>query len=546
MPVIRRFPLFQSLWAVLFLWLFAVVLTAFAAYAFLSVRATSREWRKVVENGALAWSELIQKATEQGMLRDHREDVHQVIRSVASTPGVVGVRIYDRRGTIAYSADEREIGRRVDRTAEACWTCHAEGQPSRAAARTKWTRVYRTPGGERVLGMINPIEGSPACASAGCHPASQAVLGVLDVKMSLAGADRGLAAARDLSLAAAVLLALAVGGSSALFINRYVRRPVRSLIAGTDRVARGDLSATFEVGFRNELGQLAEAFNQMTRELARVQAENEEWSRRLEHKVVRGTEELSHAQRQVVHMEKMASLGTLAATVAHELNNPLAGILNYARLVERSLAEGDASPEEREELQRFLRIIHQEAGRCGKIVRNFLVFARRSGGEFALCSLNAIVEQALAILHHHLEMKGVTLSWTPVAGEGRDEIVCDAGQIQQALLDLFVNAVEAMPEGGTLTVLARETKEGVEILVADTGVGIPDEALPHIFEPFYTTKQQSGSGLGLSVVWGIVERHGGGIEVDSEIGKGTVFRLTLPLHPPSTASLDGASGESHE
>jgi two-component system NtrC family sensor kinase len=103
-----------------------------------------------------------------------------------------------------------------------------------------------------------------------------------------------------------------------------------------------------------------------------------------------------------------------------------------------------------------------------------------------------------------------------------------------------------MPEGGTLTVLARETKEGVEILVADTGVGIPDEALPHIFEPFYTTKQQSGSGLGLSVVWGIVERHGGGIEVDSEMGKGTVFRLTLPRHPPAADPVNGASGESHE
>lgn len=248
---------------------------------------------------------------------------------------------------------------------------------------------------------------------------------------------------------------------------------------------------------------------------------------RLQKEMVAGTAELTEAQRQVVHMEKMASLGTLAATVAHELNNPLAGILNYAKLVERSLIEDEIKVEEREEVRRFLHVIQQEAGRCGKIVRNFLLFARRSGGELALHALSPIVDQSLAILNHHLEMSRVGLVWIPLPAG--DEVVCDAGQIQQALLDLFVNAVEAMPGGGTLSVAVLPRGDEVEVSIMDTGVGIPPEALPRIYEPFFTTKEgKVGAGLGLSVVYGIVERHGGRIDVRSEVGKGTTFRLTLP------------------
>lgn len=540
MPVLdphRWSSVLSSLGVTLFLWFFTAVLAAFSFYTFVSVRATTRQWHETVQSGALAWSELIQQATHQGMLLNRNEEVHQIIHTVARTPGVVGVRIYGPQGVVMYSGEPREIGRRADIHAEACGACHqGGGSPRESLTRRELVRVYRGPDGHRVLGLINPIENSPACANGPCHahPPDQKILGVLDVTMSLAEEDRSLTAARRLSVTSAGLLVLAVGGSSALFIRRFVRRPIRSLIAGAQRVAQGDLAARFEVESRNELGQLAAAFNHMTRELAAAQRENEEWSRELESRVTEKAEKLAHTQKQVVHMEKMASLGTLAATVAHELNNPLAGILNYAKLVDRSLAEGAAAPGppegEREEIRGFLRIIQQEANRCGQIVRNFLLFARRTGGALALHNLNPVFDQSLAILRHHLEMRGVKLAWTPMAGD--DRIVCDAGQIQQALLDLFVNAVEAMPEGGVLTVAAREAGEAVEIEVTDTGVGITGEAMPHIFEPFYTTKEKSGSGLGLSVVYGIVERHGGTIEVDSTVGKGTTFRLRLPRHHP--------------
>jgi two-component system NtrC family sensor kinase len=349
---------------------------------------------------------------------------------------------------------------------------------------------------------------------------------------------------RDLVLSSLLMVAL-IGAASALFIYRVVRVPVRRLIAGTERVARGDLDTRIDVGTRNQIGQLAESFNSMTADLRKAREELTAWSEKLERKVVEKTDELSHAQQQIVQMEKMASLGKLSATVAHELNNPLAGIVTYAKLVARSLGEAGFEPGERDEVARYLDLIQKESLRCGDIVRNLLVFARVSGGEFALQRLNPILERAVMLVRHHLEIKGIRLAFVPLGGD--DQVVCDADQVQQALLALLVNAVEAMPQGGTLTLRGDGDEGTVRLVVSDTGVGIPPDALPHIFEPFFSTKEGgTGVGLGLSVVYGIAQRHGGRVEVDSAVGRGTTFTLHLPRNPgakaPSPASGPGRRG----
>jgi two-component system NtrC family sensor kinase len=242
------------------------------------------------------------------------------------------------------------------------------------------------------------------------------------------------------------------------------------------------------------------------------------------------TEELRISQRQVLHMEKMSSLGKLSATVAHELNNPLSGILTYARLVRREIEEQPIEAEIREELARYLSMMEKECSRCGDIVRNLLLFTRRNGAEKAVVDLNEIVERSLMLLRHHLEITGVTLESELLDGD--PEIVADAGQLQQALVALLVNAVEAMSSdggGGTLSVRLQGGVDDVQIDIGDTGVGIPPEVLPQIFEPFFTTKEtESGAGLGLAVVYGIVQRHGGDITIESDPELGTVFHLRLP------------------
>jgi two-component system NtrC family sensor kinase len=268
----------------------------------------------------------------------------------------------------------------------------------------------------------------------------------------------------------------------------------------------------------------------MTTDLREAQDELTAWSSKLEAKLQEKTDELSQSQRQVAHMDKMASLGKLAATVAHELNNPLAGILTYAKLVERTFKESGGALDEQSELDRYLHLIQKEASRSGTIVRNLLTFARRSGSEFALHPLKPIMERSMMLIRHHIEMSGIQLESELPADDLT--LLCDGDQIQQALLALLINAVEAMPNGGALRLMAESTDDFVVIYVEDTGVGIPEEALTRIFEPFFSTKNDAhGAGLGLAVVYGIVQWHGGKIEVDSQLNRGTRFRIALPRQP---------------
>jgi two-component system NtrC family sensor kinase len=189
-----------------------------------------------------------------------------------------------------------------------------------------------------------------------------------------------------------------------------------------------------------------------------------------------------------------------------------------------------------------LSLIQKEADRCGVIVRSLLTFARRSGAEMGPHALNPIIERALMLVRHHLEISNIRLETTLLAGD--DQVVCDADQIQQALVALFVNAVEAMPNGGTLSVEATADDGEIRITIGDTGVGIAPDVMDHIFEPFFSTKdRQEGVGLGLAVAHGIVQRHAGSIRAESEPDKGTKFHIYLPRRPASARGTDGGAGD---
>jgi two-component system NtrC family sensor kinase len=546
----RLKALLSSLSLRLSLLLFAVIITCFSVYTFFNVRSTSRYNEDTVSSYAQRFSDLIQRSTHYGMLLNRKADVHNIIRTIARAEGVEGVHIYDKQGTIIFSADSAEIGTTVDLQAEACVSCHSADMPLQSVPASSRARIFEQPQRGRILGLIDPIENSPECYNASCHahPPEQSILGVLDVRMSLAEADARMLTARRQIIIAATFMALLAGISSAAFILWMVRRPMNHLIAGARKVAGGDLDTEIGMEGGDEIGQLATEFNKMTRDLRDAQQEVTEWSDRLESKLQEKTAELSLTQRQVAHMDKMASLGKLAATVAHELNNPLAGILNYAKLAGRTIGESASKIAERDELDDYLRLIQKEADRSGVIVRNLLTFARPAGVELALHRLNAIIERSVMLVRHHLEMSDVRLETTLL--EGDDQLICDADQLEQAMVALLVNGVEAMPGGGRLELKAEGVGSSIQLTIADCGVGISKDALPHIFEPFYSSKDRPEmSGLGLSVVYGIVHHHWGQIEVDSEIDRGTAFRILLPRRPPwerkaedGTAPEKGQSG----
>jgi two-component system NtrC family sensor kinase len=239
----------------------------------------------------------------------------------------------------------------------------------------------------------------------------------------------------------------------------------------------------------------------------------------------------------------MASLGKLAAMVAHEINNPLAGILVYAKLLLRGLGTANVAEEERIESLRYIEVIRQESTRCGEIVKNLLSFARQSRTAFAEHSLAVIVDRSIMTVQHLLKTKSIECKVEPLAGD--DTVLCDANEIQQALVALLVNAVEAMPNGGVLRIsLTPKGDDHVVIAVADTGVGIAPEVLPEIFEPFFSTKgDEKGVGLGLAAVYGIVRRHEATIDVESEVGEGATFRITLPRRPKSLGRTEAVASE---
>jgi PAS domain S-box-containing protein len=249
--------------------------------------------------------------------------------------------------------------------------------------------------------------------------------------------------------------------------------------------------------------------------------------------IKRAYEELKDAQEQIVQSEKLASLGKLAATIAHEINNPLAAVLTYIRLMIKLKDRNNFSPERLEDISRYLFTMESETARCGEIVKNLLAFSRQSDIKIKSTRITDIIDRALVLIAHDLEIKDIQLRKN--IAPDLPNVQCDFQQIQQSLLNLMYNASDAMPDGGILTVTANR-KEGdkgfLDVSVSDTGCGIIEEDKERIFDPFFTTKEEGkGVGLGLSVVYGIITRHNGTITVESKPGKGSTFKMSLPLAP---------------
>jgi signal transduction histidine kinase len=239
-------------------------------------------------------------------------------------------------------------------------------------------------------------------------------------------------------------------------------------------------------------------------------------------------EELKKTQSSLALAEKMASLGKLSAMVAHEINNPLSGILSYARLSSRYLGQAEVNSLHLSAIKENLSLIASETKRCGDIVKNLLLFAKRSLGEVKEVHLNEIIDVSVKVIDHSARMKDLEL--VTELGPGDDVIQCDAGALQQIFVALIVNSIESSPQGKKIIVRTDyRDKDVIRIRFIDYGDGIPQEVLPHIFEPFFSTKTSNKSlGLGLSTVYGIVQRHAGTIHVESRVGKGTEFTVTLP------------------
>ena len=309
------------------------------------------------------------------------------------------------------------------------------------------------------------------------------------------------------------------------FIAANITRPLGVMVEATDKIAKGDLDHRVDIDRRDEIGQLAGSFNRMTEDLKRANEGLTQWGRVLEKRVEERARELQTMQAVMIQSEKLASLGKMAAGVAHEINNPLTSILIQAHLLLETCEPGNPSLEN-------LTLIADETSRCAEIVKGLLEFARMTPAQPTKADVNDIIERSIQLLEKQASVRNIKI--VKALDLSLPSIDLDKNKMQQVFSNLIINACDAMAGGGTLTITSRLglDRRQIEILFADTGMGIPEENIHKLFDPFFTTKS-AGTGLGLAVSYGIVQQRGGKIGVRSEVGQGSVFIVILPLDQQS-------------
>lgn len=596
-------------------------------FAYFNLQSQNTTMVSEVERHAHQLSETIKKGTRTDMLDNDREHIHNIINTIGNEPSIKKIRVLNKEGEIIYSKDGTEIGEVIDKKAESCYVCHAENKPLEKLPIKDRTRIFKLhPDSSRVMGVINPIYNELSCYTAECHahPKEQKVLGVLDIIISLDEADEQLSKSTFGLLTSALIALAAISLIIAFFVKRWVDKPVNQLVEATNNVAVGNLSYKMEESGKDELNVLKKSFNNMTKKLSEMRT-------------------------QLVQSDKMASLGRLAAGVAHEINNPLTGVLTYSSFL---LKRAGDNPELRDDLE----VIVRETKRSREIVKGLLDFARQSTPKKGKANINEIIEHSILVVTNQLKLNHVTL--TKKLDDNLPEIIVDANQIQQVFINLIVNSIDAIgSNGGEISIQSSTTElmpygitqiraalcpkrhnlmdeehkidgmpsikikatskrsEGfihldpiygrhqhhygipfdenetiqfscpecgislidtartgpdnktpvfvieipdkgellgctkylckwqkwtymdhggrlkfIEVKFSDNGCGISKDQIANIFDPFFTTKGQKGTGLGLAVVWGIIDNHNGKIEVESKPGEGTTFTLRLPIN----------------
>ncbi|MFN3873639.1 MAG: ATP-binding protein [Ignavibacterium sp.] len=507
---------------IIFFLLFVITL---GLYSFYTISLIQNELGRACTQNAYNLSDVIKKSTRYGMLLNSREHVEQIINTIATEKGVLKIRIFNKNGTIAYSSDKAELNTTVNIDHTACNSCHVKDPIP-----TTLPVMELINKSEGSLVLINPIINETACYAADCHAhkSTDKLLGIISVQMSTETVDSIIKKSSNIFISGIIVTFIFLIVATVITIRHSINKPLRKIFQGIQEIGKGNLDYRIELRRNDELGLMASEFNSMTEKLKSAYDEIKDWNENLNKKVEQKNQELKNIYEQIVQVEKLASLGKLSATVAHELNNPLEGILTYSKLIAKKL-EKFGDNDKYEEIIKILQLIADESSRCGRIVKDLLQFSHQDEIQFVHSSIRDIIDRALKLMNHHFQINNITIK-TDFKLEDI-YVECDAHRIEQALIAILVNAVEAMPDGGTITISLAQEIDNAVIRISDEGKGISSEILPHIFEPFFTTKDKvKDTGLGLAVVYGIIQQHRGKVFVEQTSIKGTTFKISLPIN----------------
>jgi two-component system NtrC family sensor kinase len=494
-----------------------------------------KNFRKVMIDYAVSNAEevadIISQSTYDAMLKNDKTSLNHMIGRITTSDNIEHIRLIDPKGKVIFSNISGEIGSVIGKHADECIMCHYSASSSVSASSKSRSRIITTRSGKEALGFTKAIYNQPDCFTASCHyhGKNDSVLGLLDISISLEMLRHKSHEYRLEFIMLTCWLLLLIGVMVTILTHYLIEIPVRRLVRHSALVAEGDLESRVPVTSRDELGELSETVNRMTESLGRADRELKGWADSLENKVEERSREIKLMQEQLRRSEKLASLGTLSAGVAHEINNPLTGILLYSSILK---SDKRLDPTLLPDVERVI----SETQRCAGIVKDLLEFSRESlPAEKEMVAIDAILEEVATFFHNQPDFSNVIINKNYAID--LPQISADHSQIRQVFMNLIINAGHAMPMGGYLEISTYRSSDGTYNCAAikDNGVGISEENLARIFDPFFTTKSQ-GTGLGLSISYGIIENNGGKIEVTSKLREGSTFIVMLPVSggPSST------------
>ncbi|HEX2920829.1 MAG TPA: ATP-binding protein [Bacteroidales bacterium] len=481
---------------------------------------------------------IVEGSLYYSMLENDKSMLQNTLDQIHTMSGIDAVNMYNEDDSLIYSSVSTMASSQSNPD---CRSCHTN-LSSMFPAKEKSYRIMpvnndcvmnKNDNTHRHLLIRSPILNERSCYTASCHAhqESEAILGSLIIKMPLEDLDNTVrqSSARFYFIATIITLLLIV--TLIVFTRREIKEPLNNIIKASLAVAGGDKATRLDIKPQqlDDMRTVSVAFNEM---LDKLQAANEElknWSQQLEYKVRKKSEELGAARNELIHIERIASLGKLSSSVAHELNNPLSGILIYTKLIHKQLNNPEVYASKRESMLRHLKLIEAETKRCGEIVKGLLDFSRKEKEDFEQKHINNILTETYELMMHPVTMANIRFTTNLAAVS--DTVFCSSNQIKQACIAIIVNAMEAITTDGEIIIGTSNPDSGnIRIDIADNGVGIREDDFPHIFEPFFSTKHQaSGIGLGLAIVHGIIKNHNGQIDVTTEPGKGTTMSILLPL-----------------
>lgn len=481
---------------------------------------------------------IIEGSLYHSMLQNDKSALQSTLDIINTLPGIDEVNLYNHNDSLVYSMFSPDS---TNTSNPNCVSCHTDfdlmfpqkEKSYRIIDFRSACNMNQSDKGHRQLMVRMPILNASSCYLSSCHAHSpdEEVLGSLIIKIPLDTLDSSVSKSSTQYFILATIITLILFSLLLFFTIAKIRKPLNAIVSASEAVSKGERNRRLEIHpyLLEDMRMVSVAFNNMLDNLEAANKELENWSQQLEYKVQKKSEELSEIQNELIHIERITSLGKLSSSVAHEINNPLSGILTYTKLITKQLNRLDMDETTSQSIMKYLRIVENETKRCGDIVKGLLDFSRKDQENFENIHLHQVLRESYDLMAHQMRMADIHF-YTDLRATS-DLIYCNENQIKQVCVALLVNSSEAVSENGEIIIQTTNPDDAhIRFSVIDNGVGIAPDDISKIFQPFFSTKQKmSGIGLGLAIVHGIIQSHKGKIEVDTTPGKGTTVSIILSL-----------------